>query len=99
MSVYHSVPSDFWGFSISEIRDILAKDKWCQARITKETFSYDMLRGFHITDVGEYKIVAPTSKKLGHAIYLIKKAKFEKENPDYKPQPFIFRKARKEDGW
>ena len=81
MSVSYPVPLDSWGFTIGEIRNILNKDKRLHARITKETFAYNTLKGFHISDVGEYRIVVPTSKKLHQAIRMILDKKRERDNP------------------
>jgi len=81
MSVFHSVPIDFWGFTIDEIKAIFKKDRNLHARITKESFSYDTLKGFGIKDVGEYKIVAPNFKKLSLAVQLVLEEKRKRDNP------------------
>jgi hypothetical protein len=81
MTVYYPLPLDAWGFSLDEIRQILKQHPVLKARLSKERYSYDLLQGFQIKDIGEYQIIAPNSKKLHLAIRIILDKKRKRDNP------------------
>jgi len=68
-----NVPYDFWGLSIEQIKKII---KGTGARLTNEEYEYDgMTEKFKLKDIGRYRIVAPSEKKLNSALFFLREAR------------------------
>lgn len=71
------VPYDFWGLSIEQIKGVI---KGTGARLTNEEYEHDGMTGrFKLKDVGRYRIVASSRKKLDRALFFIREAARKQE--------------------
>ena len=76
MANHYDLPYDLYGFSIEELQKILAPVKGTtRVRLTNREYSYDMLTKFKVKGVtGQWRLVAPSKKKLDQAFFMIKEA-------------------------
>jgi len=88
MANFYELPDDLFGFSIEELRAILAPVKRItRARLTNREFSYDgSTDSFKIKGVGgSWRLVAPSKKKLDQAWFQIKEALRKREVVNNEP--------------
>lgn len=77
MANHYDLPHDLYGFSIEELRKILLPvRRTTRVRLTNREYSYDMLAKFKVKGItGQWRLVAPSKKKLDQAFFQIKEAR------------------------
>jgi len=80
MANHYDLPYDLYGFSIEELRQILLPVRRITGvRLTNREYSYDMLAKFKVKGItGQWRLVAPSKKKLKQAFFQIKEARRKK---------------------
>jgi len=69
MGCSYKIPADFWGLTLAELRQAIAQIAHSGIRLTNKSYSYrGFQHSFDVSDIGQWKITAPSQKRLKFAL-------------------------------